>query len=215
MRKVILESPFAGDTNRNIRYARACVRDCITRGDAPIASHLLYTQPGILDDTNPEERKLGIECGLLWGKEAEVTVMYTDLGMSSGMNLGIEQAAAEGRTVEKRSIGFGWEQEENDYEDIFDSIRKEINFQKKSFTTVHDSRHTKPEWLSIILQQLGNAAAYCWNRENEEEFENHVIKAAAVIIATCKSLDLKRKNFRRESLKVGCMIGGKIKKTDI
>lgn len=47
-RRVVLESPYAGkdkeEVERNTRYARACVRDCIIHGDAPFASHLLYTQ---------------------------------------------------------------------------------------------------------------------------------------------------------------------------
>ena len=53
---VIVESPYAGDVERNERYARACIRDCLLRGEAPFASHLLYTQAGVLDDTIKEER---------------------------------------------------------------------------------------------------------------------------------------------------------------
>lgn len=101
---VIIESPFAGDVERNIKYARACMRHSILLGEAPIASHLLYTQDGILNDDDPEERKLGIEIGLAWGKLAELTAVYTDLGMSKGMTLGIERAKSEGREVEYRSI---------------------------------------------------------------------------------------------------------------
>jgi hypothetical protein len=66
MRRVVLESPFAGDVEANLKYARECMADCLRRGEAPIASHLLYTQPGILDDTKPEERKLGMEAGFTW-----------------------------------------------------------------------------------------------------------------------------------------------------
>ena len=51
MKKVIIESPFAGDTETNIKYARECLRDSIFRGEAPLASHVLYTQDGVLDDT--------------------------------------------------------------------------------------------------------------------------------------------------------------------
>lgn len=47
MRLVIIESPFAGDVVRNLRYLRACMRDCLRRGEAPYASHALYTQPGV------------------------------------------------------------------------------------------------------------------------------------------------------------------------
>ena len=66
MRRVIVESPYAGDVATNIAYARAAVRDCLMRGEAPIASHLLFTQPGILDDDVADERRLGIEAGLSW-----------------------------------------------------------------------------------------------------------------------------------------------------
>lgn len=65
MKLVILETPYAAGSptqlQHNIAFARACVADCLKRGEAPLASHLLYTQPGILDDNNPGERALGIE----------------------------------------------------------------------------------------------------------------------------------------------------------
>lgn len=101
---VILESPFAGDVEKNIEYARKCMRDCFLRGEYPFASHLLYTQDGILDDNNPEERKLGIGAGLSWGEHAIKTVVYTDLGMSIGMKEGIKLAEGCGRIVEFRTL---------------------------------------------------------------------------------------------------------------
>ncbi|HXV30352.1 MAG TPA: hypothetical protein VD840_08480 [Sinorhizobium sp.] len=108
MKLVILESPFAGDVEANITYARACVRDCLLRGEAPIASHLLYTQPGILDDDVPAEREHGINAGLAWGRVAEKTVVYTDRGISRGMEYGIKRAGDEGREVELRTLsGYG------------------------------------------------------------------------------------------------------------
>lgn len=85
MKKVILESPFAGEVEKNIAYARMCVRDSLLRGESPIASHLLYTQDGILDDHIPEQRKLGIDAGLIWRDSAELHVFYVDFGMSKGM----------------------------------------------------------------------------------------------------------------------------------
>lgn len=108
MRRVIVESPYAGDIERNVAYARAAVRDCILRGEAPIASHLLFTQPSILDDAKPEERALGIEAGLAWGKVADATVVYVDLGISDGMQIGIVRANLEYRLVEFRSLE-GWD----------------------------------------------------------------------------------------------------------
>lgn len=111
MTPILLESPYAGDVERNLAYARAALRDCLTRGEAPFASHLLYTQRGVLDDAKPAERALGIEAGLLWGTFAERTVVYTDLGISAGMRQGISRALSEGRPVEYRSLP--------DWEDAF------------------------------------------------------------------------------------------------
>lgn len=94
-----------------IGYARVAMRDCLERGEAPYASHLLYTQPGVLDDDLPDERALGIEAGLQWGAMAPKTVVYTDLGVSAGMRQGIERAKAQGRAVEYRSLT-GWSNED-------------------------------------------------------------------------------------------------------
>ncbi len=102
MRLVIVESPYAGDFEHHVAYARAAMRDCLARGEAPYASHLLYTQPGVLRDHDPAERRLGIEAGLAWGKAAEATVVYDDLGISPGMQQGIDRAVAAGRVVEFR-----------------------------------------------------------------------------------------------------------------
>jgi hypothetical protein len=113
MRLVILESPYAGrdaaETDRNIRYARACLHDCFKRGEAPIASHLLYTQPGVLRDEVPEERKLGIAAGLRWGGYAEASVVYINYGITAGMQHGINLAERLGRKVEERSLPSDWE----------------------------------------------------------------------------------------------------------
>jgi hypothetical protein len=105
MKLVILESPYAGDIDRNVAYARRCLRDSLLRGEAPIASHLLYTQPGVLRDEEPLERQHGIDAGLAWGRVAELTVVYTDLGFSAGMRYGIDAATRVGRPVEYRTIG--------------------------------------------------------------------------------------------------------------
>lgn len=104
MKLVILESPYAGDVRKNVEYARACVRDSLSRGEAPIASHLLYTQPGILRDEVPAERKWGIDAGLAWATKADATVVYTDLGISSGMQYGIKTATDADRPIEYRTI---------------------------------------------------------------------------------------------------------------
>ena len=104
MKLVIIESPFAGDIETNVKFARACMRDSLGRGEAPFASHLLYTQEDILDDGIPEERRLGIEAGFAWGKKAEKTVVYTNLGISKGMEKGIRRAIEEGIEIEYREL---------------------------------------------------------------------------------------------------------------
>lgn len=104
MIKVIIESPYAGDVERNESYARLCMKDCFERGEAPFASHLLYTQPNVLDDTIPLERTLGIDAGLVWGACADKTVVYGDLGLSKGMKYGIENAIKAGRDIEYRFL---------------------------------------------------------------------------------------------------------------
>lgn len=86
MRLVVIESPYAGDVEGNVAYARAAVRDCLQRGESPIASHLLFTQAGILDDQVSAERALGIEAGLAWYASAEAAVFYMDKGLSRGMS---------------------------------------------------------------------------------------------------------------------------------
>ncbi len=104
MRRVIIESPFAGDIERNTQYARAAMHDCLMRGEAPFASHLLYTQPGVLDDDKPVERKHGIDAGLAWGDVADAVVVYIDHGISPGMRHGISCHELTGRTIEYRII---------------------------------------------------------------------------------------------------------------
>ena len=109
MRRVILESPYAGTSadvvERNIEYARACLNDCLQRGEAPIASHLLYTQPGVLDDAILKDRQLGIDAGHAWMVGAEVVVMYVDHGVSEGMFIGIRRAKEAGVPIEWRLLG--------------------------------------------------------------------------------------------------------------
>jgi len=104
MKLVIVESPFAGDIPANLTYARACLRDCLGRGEAPYASHLLYTQDGVLDDSVPEQRALGMTAGFRWGEKADETVVYLNRGVSPGMLRGIEAARLAGRPIRYRVL---------------------------------------------------------------------------------------------------------------
>jgi hypothetical protein len=108
MKLVVIESPLAAPTEEgrqaNRDYAKLCMRDCLARGEAPYASHLLFDQPGILDDTIPSERELGIVAGLEWGFMADLTAVYEDRGISPGMERGIQYAKDHGRPIEYRRI---------------------------------------------------------------------------------------------------------------
>ena len=104
MRRVIVETPYAGDIEKNIHYARLCLHDCLLRNEAPFASHLLYTQESVLDDNILEERKFGILAGFVWGDVSDATVVYTDYGISNGMKEGIVRAETAGRPVEYRKL---------------------------------------------------------------------------------------------------------------
>ena len=125
-RYTCIESPFKGhdwsETQKNLMYARACSKDCINRGERPYATHLYFTQRGILDDRIHEERMKGIT----FGKDIEESIFlaskfdkgiyvcsafYTDRGMSKGMELGLEKAKTLGRDTVFRQLGQNWEEE--------------------------------------------------------------------------------------------------------
>ena len=80
------------------------MRDSLLRGEAPFASHGLYTQPGVLRDEVPEERTHGIEAGFAWREVAHKTVFYVDRGWSRGMEYGYQHAQKLGHTIEVRTL---------------------------------------------------------------------------------------------------------------
>ena len=115
MRLVIVESPYAArlpdgrwdwdGVQKNKEYLRAAMHDCLVYYDeAPYASHALYTQPGVLDDREPWQRKLGMKAGFEWNKVAKGTVVYVDRGLSQGMKDGIKDAIHMGRPIDVRSL---------------------------------------------------------------------------------------------------------------
>lgn len=123
MKFVVVESPFATNTitlpggrqheieqTENVTYARACLHDClVSYGEAPYASHLLYPQPGVLDDDVPHERDLGIKAGLEVGRKADLRIFYLDRGFSSGMAWALRFALEIGQECEVRRLGGEWD----------------------------------------------------------------------------------------------------------
>jgi len=90
---IVIESPFEGGTPReadNVRYLKHCLADCFRRGEAPFASHGLYTT--VLDDTVAEERALGIQSGWAIAMRLDAWVWYLDRGVTRGMLAGFHAA---------------------------------------------------------------------------------------------------------------------------
>jgi len=107
-RFVIVESPYAGTTakeiNLNLRYLRLCMNDCIMRGEVPYASHGLYTQRGVLRDNVPGDRKLGMNCGFAVRERFDFSAFYTDLNLSSGMDDGVADGDSKSFPKEYRKL---------------------------------------------------------------------------------------------------------------
>lgn len=104
--RVIVESPFAGGF-QNVKYSRECIRDCLDRGESPFASHLLYTQKGVLNDTVPDERRRGIAAANGWLEVADYVAVYMDLGITRGMLIGVVKAAKLNKPIHLRWLKDG------------------------------------------------------------------------------------------------------------
>lgn len=106
--RVLIESPLSAPSKTglglNQLYGRAALRDSLLRGEAPMASHLLYAQTFVLDDTDPVEHEIGMLAGFSWLPLVERVVVYIDRGITKGMKEGIRRAEILGVTVEERSL---------------------------------------------------------------------------------------------------------------
>jgi len=109
MVRVIIESPYAASTEQGIdlneAYAELAMHDCLVNyHESPYASHLLYTRRFVLRDDVPDDRKLGIEAGFYWRDVAHKTVFYKDLGMTKGMDEGLEDCRKKDKVCEVRRL---------------------------------------------------------------------------------------------------------------
>ena len=100
-KRVIIESPFQ-DKLSNQDYARKCMADSLSRGEAPYASHLLY--PQCLSDADAEQRQQGMSAGWVWMEVADLVAVYTDKGITPGMRAGISHATQHAIEVEYRQL---------------------------------------------------------------------------------------------------------------
>lgn len=113
MLPVIIESPYGGDIEKNVNYAWRCVQDSCQRGEAPFASHLLYTfavdryaqeSNGQSDPNHWISREEGIKRCETWRCVATKTIFYTDLGWSTGMLQAKKHAEEINQPIEERQI---------------------------------------------------------------------------------------------------------------
>jgi hypothetical protein len=82
-------SPFQ-NKEVNVKKARACCRSVLNKGHVPLAPHLIY--PQFLQDDKPEEREIGLDCGLtLMNLCDEVWVFGKEI--TSGMRREVEYAS--------------------------------------------------------------------------------------------------------------------------
>lgn len=111
-RLVVLESPYAGDTEANVAYALRCVKHALSVGESPMAGHLVF--PRVLDDGDPAQRAQGIAAHVAWIAKADALVVYRDRGVSAGMGGAIFEARFLGVPVIHRWLELG--AEINEYE---------------------------------------------------------------------------------------------------
>lgn len=86
---VYICSPYAGDIEKNVEFAKAACRYAMRQNCTPVAVHLLY--PQLLDDSEPVQRQAGIRMGLRI-LEAGDELWACGSRISCGMNMEITAA---------------------------------------------------------------------------------------------------------------------------
>jgi len=97
VKRVFICSPYAGAVEENVELARKLCRKAIEAGHAPFAPHLHY--PGIVDDSNADERAVGISCGLRFMAACDEVWAYIGQGRSAGMIQEIAHATNTGKPI--------------------------------------------------------------------------------------------------------------------
>lgn len=93
--RIFICSPFSGDVKANTWDAINYTKYAFAQGVSPFCAHLLY--PRILDESDPEQRALGIYAGIKFLELCdEVWVFVKDGKISDGMRLEIEVAKGVG-----------------------------------------------------------------------------------------------------------------------
>lgn len=96
MRKVFICSPYRGNVEKNLTDARKHARMAAICGYCPVVSHLVF--PQFLNDSNPEERILGITLGVELMKVCDEVWIFGNK-ITNGMEYELEQAKQMGIPV--------------------------------------------------------------------------------------------------------------------
>lgn len=108
--RVFVLSRLRGDVERNKRIAEELCLAVCRAGGAPLAPHILYTR--FLDDSIPEERDMGIACGVAWLARSDLVLSWEVAGVSEGMQRELKVAMG----MKKRIVRFPEEVEMREVE---------------------------------------------------------------------------------------------------
>ena len=104
-RAAIVVTPFMAEDPAKARlakrYALRAIRDSLNRQESPLAAHVMYYD---LNIRNPIERDIGLHAQLSWIKNADVVVVYVDLGITPAMKVVINTAMIRNKRIEYRTI---------------------------------------------------------------------------------------------------------------
>lgn len=95
--RVFVCSPYRGDVEANLAYARRACSYVLEKGHAPFAPHLIY--PTVLDDAWPASRALGMAAGFKFLEACDEVWAFRDRGLSQGMDQELQAAEALGKPV--------------------------------------------------------------------------------------------------------------------
>ena len=101
MKLIYVASPYAGDIEKNVKFAKDAGRFVMSSGHAFFAPHLLY--PAILDDDVPEERALGMEMGTAVLRKCDELWAFGER-VSPGMEAEIAEATRLGIPVKRIAL---------------------------------------------------------------------------------------------------------------
>lgn len=94
MKTAYICSPYKGETERNVEYAKELTKEAIKRGYAPVTPHLYIT------DNKAEERKQGFEIAIKLLGKCDVILIGMKYGITEGMKKEIQKAYELKKTFE-------------------------------------------------------------------------------------------------------------------